>query len=686
MDDGAPTVSVIIPNYNYERTLGACLDAVFAQTYPPHEVIVVDDGSTDSSPALARSYPCTVLESAGNGGPATARNLGAAAATGDVLFFLDSDIAPCPDALEQAVALLHAEPGLGCVHGLPDKVPLYDDGPVEVYRCLHEYHWRWRATGLVQTVFFALCAMPRAVFEEIGPLDETLRESEDVEYSERLSPRYPIRLTDTYTGRHDDADRLLPLLREQFRRSQLLVSFAGAHRFSPGALKANRMPGVLTAAATWASLPVAALLHPAGWLLPLALLLLFGIADPALARFVVRERGLAYWPRFMGYHFLVHTALLAGVARGCVRMVTDRGFRRPRAHATGREHAGGAGGVGGASGADDDPGPGADDPVPERGRGRRLWQKLLLGAVLAAAGTGLLLAVRATDTEVLRSLLSGHGPLLIAASLTLNMCGLWLGMASWKVLLGGLGSLVRRAAAARIFFFGLLSKFLPGPVWGLLVHLQLGRAAGAARGHLVAAYVLSLGTTLASGLAVGLLVAPSVLGGGAWWLAAPVALLVALAVRPGLVGVALRAGARLVRRPLPGGPGETGSMPDSAMRRSLLLGLGSWVLAGLHVWPLALAFGAPASSALLVSVGGFALATAVGGLTLVLPDGLGAREAVLVLALASVMPWPEATAVAVASRLVCTAAEALGGGVVVLATRGSWSAPPGVRLPKDTFV
>ena len=328
-------------------------------------------------------------------------------------------------------------------------------------------------------------------------------------------------------------------------------------------------------------------------------------------------------------------------------------------------------------------------PGPPARPRRGLWQKLLLGAVLAGAAVGLVLAVRATDTEVLRSLLSGDGPALIAVSVALNLCGLWFGMASWKALLDGLGSVVRRAAAARVFFFGMLSKFLPGPVWGLLVHLQLGRAAGAAAPHLVAAYVLSLGTTLVCGLTVGLIVAPTVLGGGTWWLALPLALLVALAVRPRLVSTALHAGARLLRRPLPGGgEGTDGSaLPDGAMRRSLALGLASWVVGGLHVWPLALAFGAPAGPALWASVGGFALATAVGGLTLVLPDGLGAREAVLVLALSAVMPWPEATAAAVASRLVCTVAEALGGGVVVLATRGTAGARtrgPGAR--KDTFV
>lgn len=329
MIETSPRVSVVIPNYNYERTLGAVLSAVLRQSHPVHEVIVVDDASTDGSRDVARRFPCTLLETGGNAGVSVARNVGAAAARGDVLFFLDSDIALCTEAVEQAVKILQSEPELGCVHGLVDAVPLYDDGPVERYRCLREHEWRRRGAGLVRTAFFALCAMPRAVFEEVGPFDESLRDAEDVEYSERLSARYPIRLTDRFTGRHDEADRLTPLLREQFRRSQLLVAFAATHRFSAGALKANRMPGVLAAAGVCATLPLVAL-APYGPFVPLALLLLFYVADPQLTAFVVHRRGWRYLPQFMTYHFLVHVALIAGVAAGALRIALDRDFRRDR--------------------------------------------------------------------------------------------------------------------------------------------------------------------------------------------------------------------------------------------------------------------------------------------------------------------------------------------------------------------
>lgn len=225
-----PTVSVIIPNHNYEKTLRACLESVYAQTLRPLDVVVVDDASTDRSRDIARAFPCVLVARPDNGGVSAARNLGVAASAGQVLFFLDSDIALAPDAIENAVDLLMDDPETGCVHGVLDPEPLYDDGPVEVYHCLHAHFWRHRSAGIVGTAFFALAAIERHVFEATGPFDENLRDSEDVEYSDRLAATHRIRLSERVTGRHDDVDRLLPMLTEQYRRSQLLVPVAAVER------------------------------------------------------------------------------------------------------------------------------------------------------------------------------------------------------------------------------------------------------------------------------------------------------------------------------------------------------------------------------------------------------------------------------------------------------------------------
>lgn len=95
--------SIIIPAYNAQRTLAECLTACLAQDYPDFEVIVVDDGSTDSTGAVARHFDRVRYHRQSNGGPASARNTGARLATGEILVYTDADCIPQADWLRQLI-------------------------------------------------------------------------------------------------------------------------------------------------------------------------------------------------------------------------------------------------------------------------------------------------------------------------------------------------------------------------------------------------------------------------------------------------------------------------------------------------------------------------------------------------------------------------------------------------------
>lgn len=107
-----PLVSVVIPVFNGERFLAETIESVLAQTHEPVETIVVDDGSTDGSAEIARSYPVSYLYQE-NSGVAAARNRGLAAAAGEFISLLDQDDVWLPRKLELQVHALARNPAAG---------------------------------------------------------------------------------------------------------------------------------------------------------------------------------------------------------------------------------------------------------------------------------------------------------------------------------------------------------------------------------------------------------------------------------------------------------------------------------------------------------------------------------------------------------------------------------------------
>ncbi len=100
----ASTVTVIVPAFNEEGTIGRCLDSLRAQTLSPLEILVVDDGSTDATAHLAQGAPGVTLLRQDHAGPGAARNLAAARARGDILAFADADLSFDPAYLERLTA------------------------------------------------------------------------------------------------------------------------------------------------------------------------------------------------------------------------------------------------------------------------------------------------------------------------------------------------------------------------------------------------------------------------------------------------------------------------------------------------------------------------------------------------------------------------------------------------------
>ena len=133
-------VSVVIPVYNVEKYLRECLDSVLAQTYQSYEVILVDDGSTDSSHEICREYCARdsrfCLYRQENSGASRARNNGMSRAQGDYIFFLDSDDSIDSRALEKLVAAAAGEKS----DFVFSEAEAFDDTTGKTYNDRYSYH------------------------------------------------------------------------------------------------------------------------------------------------------------------------------------------------------------------------------------------------------------------------------------------------------------------------------------------------------------------------------------------------------------------------------------------------------------------------------------------------------------------------------------------------------------------
>jgi len=181
-------LSLIIPVHNGERELERCLQAIRDSSRHPDELIVVDDASTDASAEVAQRWGARVIrEPHGPRGPARARNDGAQVAQGEILLFVDADVAVHPDTIARLEARLRDDPTLAAVFGSYDDAPT-DPGLVSQYKNL-QHHWVHQHARPEAQTFWAGCgAVRREAFEAVGGFDTRFASAtiEDIEFGLRL--------------------------------------------------------------------------------------------------------------------------------------------------------------------------------------------------------------------------------------------------------------------------------------------------------------------------------------------------------------------------------------------------------------------------------------------------------------------------------------------------------------------
>ncbi len=211
-----PTISVIIPVYNGAKFLRPALESVFAQSLLPTEVLVVDDGSTDESPEIARSFSGVTWIGQENRGPAAARNLGVARSQGDYLAFVDQDDIWLPEKLElQLNFLLKHKQQLYCLCLQRHVLEVGSTRP----EWLPERAFSEDLEALTPSALFAR----REAFDAVGLFDETINTASDADWFFRAEDKgFSRALVNTrliVKRVHNECQSFDPLCREELLAS-----------------------------------------------------------------------------------------------------------------------------------------------------------------------------------------------------------------------------------------------------------------------------------------------------------------------------------------------------------------------------------------------------------------------------------------------------------------------------------
>lgn len=228
-------VSIIIPCYNAENWISYAIKSALEQTYKNIEIIVVDDGSTDSSLSIIKSFGESIRWATGpNRGASATRNKGLRIAKGEYIQFLDADDMLHPQKVEISLQALREFPNFGYVwspylviaaeppipkaYGI--SIDLSDVSVQTSNRPLDAHYAPWAA--LFRKIFL----------ESVGPWNEDLRGCEDLEYHARIAritDYYILTSAQLYFYRNHDGARQSDLDQNDNRRSDALCCIRAAH-------------------------------------------------------------------------------------------------------------------------------------------------------------------------------------------------------------------------------------------------------------------------------------------------------------------------------------------------------------------------------------------------------------------------------------------------------------------------
>ena len=324
-------ISIVIPVRNGARALDACLRAACVAALPDNEVVVVDDGSTDDSVVIAARHPCRLVRLEHRRGASAARNAGAAAAHGEILFFTDADCIIGPQTLPRASAALDAAGPRAVVGGTYETQP-FDPGFYPAFQAVFVNYHETRRPEDPDYIATHAMAINAADFLASGGFDEHfLPILEDVEFCHRLRRAgYRLLMDPLVLVHHSFGFGFFGSLRNAARKVRFWARYSLGNRDlfadSGTASRGLKAAGAL-AGLCWVSLAAAAILRLPALLLPVPLFVLMAIAaNGGLVRAFHAAGGTLFAAAAAGYLVLIYPmAIAVGAAQGLLDLARTTG-------------------------------------------------------------------------------------------------------------------------------------------------------------------------------------------------------------------------------------------------------------------------------------------------------------------------------------------------------------------------
>lgn len=238
-----PKVSVILPCYNEKAEIESAIVGLERQTYGDREIIVVDDGSTDSTVEVAtrvikqNAYRDIRLVPSGHVGVSHARNVGASESRGEIVFFAECDCIYAPDYIEKAVGELERTPAAAAVCLTGSPLITHSTIATECLRIENKVQHKLLEEGKMNP--FYAWVFRRDAFSKIGGYDEGLSQAEDKDIFKRLiAGGYQVAWVSGEHWWHKRDQSLMDVAERRLMRAQQRVNYLLKHKLFPDLIKA----------------------------------------------------------------------------------------------------------------------------------------------------------------------------------------------------------------------------------------------------------------------------------------------------------------------------------------------------------------------------------------------------------------------------------------------------------------